>query len=1167
MSYRTQKRFIGLLFFVIMLTFPTSSFCQLQNQTAGIQPDSKEVEDTKEVGEIGLDELKARRTSVESSGDLGESVKKNVLRYLDMAIRFREREAQLNKSNEEIIHRLKTAPERIKEIEIELDRSLPEDQSLTSNALKMEPGEIEQHFRQVEADLATAKLNLNKWEDQLTEQESRPEQLQQEIARAKQRLIDIEKELEAALSAGELPLVTETRRAALSTEQDMSQAEIKTYEQQLVNHDALIALITAERDLAARSVARQETLLKVWQERVQSIRELEAKKERVEAEQAKELAVDLPPFMQAQFDLNIKLGKMLEDVTAEDTKIAENLELKKNQLKLVEEDFALVHEQVKFPIHTETIGLALLEQRQALPSVLNYRRESAQRRVRMGEIRSTQINLDRQRRELADLDQAVKRVMESNDVGPEADIEYLTAECRRLLTDRRDLLKKLQAGYQRLFKNIQSLEFIEQEIATKADEMAQFLDGHLLWMRSAKSVGLIDFRNLAGALQWITHPRNWWQVVQDFGRSLRRNPVAWLLGLMIAGFLIGCRRWAQRSLSQAARKVVSVHTDSFVLTLRALGLTGLLAFGWPIIIGYIGWLLFILPTVQDFSRAVSIGSIIAAGAFATLYFVYTVCRKDGIGETHFKWREGLRATLRGNLFWLMQIGVPLSFVLAAVQAQNKVEYNDSLGRLALIFVMIALSVFVARVLRFSGEIMARLIRSRRESWLVRFRFIWYPLAVGVPLVLCLLAGMGYYYSSLALVQRLGHTVWLIIALIIINGLVIRWLFVTRRRLALEKAKRRREAERARIESQQIEETESGEDAVELEEPEIGLAQINEQTRALLRTLILFAALIGLWVIWHQVLPALNVIGDVGLWTYRTEVDGMTKIMPITLTNLVMAVILAAVIFVAARNLPGVLEITILKYLPMDAGARHAFTTLCRYAIVALGIILTFNTLGIRWSSLQWLIAALGVGLGFGLQEIVANFVSGLIVLFERPYRVGDFVTVGQVNGTVTRIRIRATTVRDLNRRELIVPNKNFITGELINWSLSDKILRIIVPVGIAYGSNTALAEELLLKVAQENPEVLAEPEPSALFLGFGDNSLNFELRVFIDDPLKRRKISHQLHRSIDDEFRRAGIVIAFPQRDVHLDQIGPLEVNVVSDRADQTTETMVTSAKKEQTAN
>ena len=182
-----------------------------------------------------------------------------------------------------------------------------------------------------------------------------------------------------------------------------------------------------------------------------------------------------------------------------------------------------------------------------------------------------------------------------------------------------------------------------------------------------------------------------------------------------------------------------------------------------------------------------------------------------------------------------------------------------------------------------------------------------------------------------------------------------------------------------------------------------------------------------------------------------------------------------------------------------------------------------------------------------MQEIVANFVCGLIVLFERPYRLGDFVTVGDTYGTVTRIRIRATTITDLDRRELIVPNKEFITGKLINWSLSDPITRIVVPVGIVYGSNTALAEKLLIKVARENPLVLDHPEPSALFLGFGDNSLNFELRVFIMGAQHRFHVMHQLHREIDREFRKVGIVIAFPQRDVHLDADRPLKVQIVPD--------------------
>jgi potassium efflux system protein len=181
---------------------------------------------------------------------------------------------------------------------------------------------------------------------------------------------------------------------------------------------------------------------------------------------------------------------------------------------------------------------------------------------------------------------------------------------------------------------------------------------------------------------------------------------------------------------------------------------------------------------------------------------------------------------------------------------------------------------------------------------------------------------------------------------------------------------------------------------------------------------------------------------------------------------------------------------------------------------------------------------------------VANFICGLIVLFERPFRVGDTVTIGDVSGTVSRIRIRATTILDWDRKELIVPNKEFITGRLINWSLSDPISRFIVRVGIAYGSDTELAEKLLLKVLNENPLVLKDPKPSAYFLGFGDNSLNFELRLFINNIDNRLPVQHELHKAIDREFRKAGIVIAFPQRDVHFDTDSPLKIQVVSEGSD-----------------
>jgi potassium efflux system protein len=414
--------------------------------------------------------------------------------------------------------------------------------------------------------------------------------------------------------------------------------------------------------------------------------------------------------------------------------------------------------------------------------------------------------------------------------------------------------------------------------------------------------------------------------------------------------------------------------------------------------------------------------------------------------------------------------------------------------------------------------------------------------------------MGYLYTALILEQRLWTTIWLVIGLITTYNLLLRWLFIARQRLDLEQTLRKLEEKRIQESEEASTEVSAEGDQITIEEPVIEISQIDEQVRSLLRSIIFFSTLIGLWLIWEQVLPALNVLGETHLWSYRAEVDGISRTLSITLTSLAAAVLVVAVTFVAARNLPGLVEITLLNRLAMDAGARHAFTTICRYAIIAVGIIVAFNKIGVSWSSLKWLVAALGVGLGFGLQEIVANFVCGIIVLFERPFRIGDVVTIGELTGAVSRISIRATTITDWDRHELIVPNKEFITGRLTNWTLSDPIMRLRVPVGIVYGSDTALAQSLLIKVAEANPMVLDQPKPSAFFLGFGDNSLNFELRVFINNVQHWIPVTDQLHVAIDREFRQAGIVIAFPQRDVHLDTIGPLDVRVVSDPANAQTQ-------------
>ena len=177
--------------------------------------------------------------------------------------------------------------------------------------------------------------------------------------------------------------------------------------------------------------------------------------------------------------------------------------------------------------------------------------------------------------------------------------------------------------------------------------------------------------------------------------------------------------------------------------------------------------------------------------------------------------------------------------------------------------------------------------------------------------------------------------------------------------------------------------------------------------------------------------------------------------------------------------------------------------------------MTLGSLGLSWDKMQWLVAALGVGLGFGLQEIFANFISGIILLFERPIRIGDVITINNLDGTVSRIRIRATTLIDFDRKEILVPNKVFVTERLINWSLSDTVTRIILRVGFAYGSDLKKCREILLQAAKENRRVLRDPEPVVLFMSFGASTLDHELRVHVSDINDRLAATDELNRHID----------------------------------------------------
>lgn len=256
---------------------------------------------------------------------------------------------------------------------------------------------------------------------------------------------------------------------------------------------------------------------------------------------------------------------------------------------------------------------------------------------------------------------------------------------------------------------------------------------------------------------------------------------------------------------------------------------------------------------------------------------------------------------------------------------------------------------------------------------------------------------------------------------------------------------------------------------------------------------------------------------------------------VTILTIVYLIIFSVLLFYLTARLRNWIVEQILTRIKMDVGARQATGSIIRYFVIAVGFIIILQTAGIDLTALNVLAGAVGIGLGFGLQNIVNNFISGLIILFERPIKVGDRIVVGNVEGDVVRIEARSTEVVTNDNITIIVPNSRFITENVINWSHNDRKVRFRIPVSVAYGSDVRLVERLLLDVADKDPNVLDKPAPGVRLMEFGDNGLLFELRAWSTTLIHRKGLLvSNLNFAILAKFTEHGIEIPFPQRDLRI---------------------------------
>jgi small-conductance mechanosensitive channel len=256
--------------------------------------------------------------------------------------------------------------------------------------------------------------------------------------------------------------------------------------------------------------------------------------------------------------------------------------------------------------------------------------------------------------------------------------------------------------------------------------------------------------------------------------------------------------------------------------------------------------------------------------------------------------------------------------------------------------------------------------------------------------------------------------------------------------------------------------------------------------------------------------------------------------PITVASILMFVLVIAMFFVISRIFNRLLLGKILERFQLDWGVRYNMVRASHYGFMILGTVVAFQFVGIDLSGLAVVFGLLSVGIGFGLQNVTSNFISGLILLLERPIQVGDRVTVGDTEGDVVAINMRSTTIRTLKNITIIVPNSDFISSSVVNWSHGDRKIRLDIPIGVSYDSDLDRVLDSLSAVAGEDPGVLKSPAPDVLLRGFGDSSWDMELRAWIANPRDYYRTISRINCAIIRKFRENGIEIPYPQRDLHV---------------------------------
>ncbi|EMH4163983.1 miniconductance mechanosensitive channel MscM [Pluralibacter gergoviae] len=945
-------------------------------------------------------------------------------------------------------------------------------------------------------------------------------QLPQQQTDARRQLNEVERRLGSATGNN-----AQAQNLGLQAESARLRAQVDELELAQLSANNRQELARMRSELAQKQSEQLDAYLQGLRNQLNSQRQREAEKALESTEQLAENSDNLPAGIVKQFSVNRELSQALNQQAQRMDLVASQQRQATGQTLQVRQALNTLREQSQWLGSSNLLGEALRAQVARLPEMP----KPQQLDTEMAQLRVHRLRYE-------DLLNKQPQLRESH----QNNGQPLTAEESRILDaqlrTQRELLTSLLQGGDTLILELTKLKVANGQLEDALKEINEATHRYLFWTSDVSPMGL----------SWPL------EIVQDLRRLISLNTFSQLgkasimmltsketliplfAALVLVAFSISSRKHFTRFLERSSSRVGKVTQDHFWLTMRTVFWSILVASPLPVLWMTLGYG---LQAAWPYPLAVAIGDGVTATV--PLLWVVMICatfaRQNGLFIAHFGWPRNRVA--RAMRYYLMSIGliVPLIMALIMFDNLNDREFSASLGRLCFVLICGALAI-VTLSLKRAG---LPLYLDREGSGDNMVNSLLWNLLMGAPLVAILAAAVGYLATAQALLARLETSVAIWFLLLVIYHVIRRWMFIQRRRIAFDRARHRRAemlAQRARGEDES-QHASSVEGLPEVDITEVDLDSLSAQSLRLVRSILMLIALVSVIVLWSEIHSAFSFLENISLWDATSTIQGVESLEPITLGAVLIAILVFIITLQLVRNLPALLELAVLQHLSLAPGTGYAITTITKYILMLLGGMVGFSMIGIEWAKLQWLVAALGVGLGFGLQEIFANFISGLMILFEKPIRIGDTVTIRDLTGSVTRINTRATTISDWDRKEIIVPNKAFITEQFINWSLSDAVTRVVLTVPAPTEASTEEVTRILITAAERCTYVIDNPPPEAFLVDLQQGIQLFELRIYAAEMGHRMPLRHELHQLILAGFREHGIEMPFPPFQMRLESL------------------------------